>query len=166
MYAPDTILTLKKPRSTDDEAFPYDRVKVIGQSPVNHGLRSEQWAGNNGQGVIVTPLTDFASTIDEPYGKLQRLYDVESMPEVEVPVVGTVNIKSQEEAGPSPEDVFASVAEERGEDARSAPKPPKPVVSPLDGEEQGVDAPPSMSPLGADDGDAPAEPSVDDGSPL
>ncbi len=165
MYAPETILKLKDPRSTEDVPFPYDRVKVVGQSPVDHGLRSAQWSGNNGQGVIVTPLEGFASTIDEPYGKLQRLYDVEQMPSVEVPVVGTVEIKSSEQAGPSPEDVFAAVAEKQEADGRSAPKPRAPVTSPLDGEVQGVDNPPDPSPLGGEEGDAEPLPEGD-GSPL
>lgn len=165
MYQPDTILKLKEPRSTDDEPFPYDRVRVIGQSPVDHGMRSSQWQGNNGQGVIVTPLEGFASTIDEPYGKLQRLYDVEEVPVVEVPVAATVKIRAREEAGPSPEDVFASVASDE-DAARAKRKAPAPPVSPLDGEIQGVDVPPEDSPLGdtaADDLGAPVEP--DDNTP-
>lgn len=164
MYAPETILKLKEPRSTKNEPFPYDRVKVIGQSPVDHGLRSAQWSGNNGQGVIITPLEGFASTIDEPYGKLQRLYDVEQVPTVEVPIAGTIEIKSQEQSGPSPEDVFAALADSKV-DGRDAPKPRKPPTSPLDGELQGVDNPPDPSPLGAAEGDAP-EVETDDGSPL
>lgn len=147
MYQPDTILKLKDPRSTDDEPFPYDRVRVVGQSPVDHGLRSSQWAGANGQGVIIQPLAGFASTADEPYGKLQRLYDVESVPVIEVPVAATVEIRPQEDAGPSPEDVFAAAASDE-DAARAQRKAPAPLVSPLDGEIQGEDVPPSESPLG------------------
>lgn len=167
MYQPDTVLTLKDPRSTEEEPFPYDRVRVVGQSPVDHGLTSSAWTGSNGQGVIVTPLTSFGSTIDEPYGKLQRLYEVESIPEVVVPVAATVKVLQQTDAGPSPEDVFAQEAEGAGNDGRTV-KPPAPVVSPLDGAVQGVEVVDEDSPLGetqADDVPPAPEPKGKD-SPL
>ena len=131
MYQPDTILTLKEPRSTDDEPFPYDRVRVVGQSPINHGLTDETWVGANGQGVIIEPIHSFGSTTDEPFGKLQELYDVESIPEVEAVAPVTVKTVPPEAQGPSPEDVFASEAAKEGKDSRRV-KPVEPPKSPLD----------------------------------
>lgn len=133
MYEPNTILELKEPRSTEDKPFPYDRVKVIGQSPIDHATGATSgWEGVNSQGVIITPLTDFASTLDEPLGKLQALYDVAEVPEVVVdaaPQVRIVNSRSAA-AGPTPEEVFAKeapgVADPDGGRART------PFVSPLD----------------------------------
>jgi hypothetical protein len=111
VYKPDTILALKEPRTEYDEdgavvgeAFPYDRVRVIGQSPVNHATIATEWTGANGQGVIVEPLTEFGANLDEPFGRLQELYVVESLPE----------------PGPSPEQVFADEAEKEGHDSRRA----------------------------------------------
>lgn len=153
MYAPDTILKLKDTRSTKKDPFAYDEVRVVGASPVDHGQRTV-WEGTNAQGVILTPLTAFASTIDEPYGKVAKLYNVKHMPdEVEI-VAGTVKIIAQEELGPSPEDVFAQDTEAAGGDSRKKRKPVK-VVSPLDGEDQTV--PDDPSPLGKDAPPAPLE---------
>ena len=137
MYKPDTILALKNPRTEYDEAgeiigeaFPYDRVRVIGQSPVHHATIASEWTGSNGQGVIVEPLTDFGANLDEPYGRLQELYSVESLPE---PVIyrGTeVEVLEPEDLGPSPEQVFADEAEKEGKDSRRA-KPRRFLPSPL-----------------------------------
>jgi hypothetical protein len=171
LYTPDTILKLREPRTVgspgaaDYQPFAYDRVRVIGQSPVDHGLRSAAWAGANGQGVIIEPLGAFASNVDEPFGKLQRLYEVESIPTQEAPVVGTVEIVSSEARGPSPEDVFASQAPGE-DDGRAARLKPAPVLSPLDGEEQGavIEGTGPLGPLEA--GDVPLAPETGDESPL
>lgn len=168
MYTPDTILVLREPRTVgvpgeeDHAPFAYDRVRVIGQSPVDHGLSSAAWTGSNGQGVLIEPLEAFASNVDEPFGKLQRLYEVESIPTQEVPVVGTVNIVPSDAAGPSPEDVFAS--QSPGEDDGRSRSKPAPVVSPLDGEEQEVLESGPLGPI--EPGDVPAAPETDSQSPL
>jgi hypothetical protein len=143
VYQAETILKLKEPR--EDDEFPYNRVEVVGPSPVHHSTRSAEWVGSNGEGVIIKPAGGaFGSALDEPFGKLQQLYDVESLPEqnpqAEAPQVRVI---TPETAGPSPEDQFADLAAEQGEDTRRA-KPPEPVVSPLDGE---VQPQPSSSPL-------------------
>jgi hypothetical protein len=119
MYAPETILALKESKSKgtpgedDYEPFAYDEVRVVGSSPVNHALRSAEWTGSNGQGVIITPLTSFGSTLDEPYGKLVKLYDVKELPEERVVYretpVRVINSASAE-AGRTPEEVFAEEA--------------------------------------------------------
>lgn len=147
MYQPDTILRLKELRSTPEVPFPYDRVRVINQSPIDHGTTGSAWTGANGQGVIITPLTDFASTIDEPYGKLQRLYEVEELPAKLVAPTPVLTVIEPNELGASPEDVFAAEADVDGEDGRVG-KPVEPVVSPLDGEVVGVVEPVSNSPIG------------------
>lgn len=132
MYKPDTILALKEPRTTDeDEPFPYDRVRVIGQSPVNHADISSEWVGGNGQGVIIEPLAGFGSNLDEPMGRLQELYEVESLPEaVVLRGEDQVKVVQPEDLPPSPEDIFADATAAEGQDSRRA-KPRKVLKSPL-----------------------------------
>jgi hypothetical protein len=127
VYKPDTILALKEPRTEYDEdgavvgeAFPYDRVRVIGQSPVNHATIATEWTGANGQGVIVEPLTEFGANLDEPFGRLQELYVVESLPEPAVFRGEQVEVLTPADLGPSPEQVFADEAEKEGHDSRRA----------------------------------------------
>ena len=121
MYANDTILTLKEQREPDEETgeeCPYNRVKVVGRSPIDHGLveknpdGSPRWLGDDASGVILSPLSNFGSTLDEPFGKLRTLYDVESVPEVTVEVANPIRVidSSSEAAGPTPEQVFATEA--------------------------------------------------------
>jgi hypothetical protein len=126
MYEPDTILVLKeqKPpvkvakkedpdtgrvRKAHEIPFPYNKVRVVGQSPVDHGAgRGGSWDGTGARGVIIEPLTAFGSTLDEPYGKLQKLYDVESIPSNEVIIEPLKVIRpTSGSAGPTPEEVFA-----------------------------------------------------------
>lgn len=114
MYEPGTILTLKEPREpeTNDKdqeiEFPYNRVEVVGQSPIQHAIAGASWVGAEAQGVIVKPLSGFGSTLDEPYGKLKELYDVESIPQHEAPLAQPVKVinSSSGSAGPTPEEVF------------------------------------------------------------
>lgn len=126
MYDPGTILTLKEPRGTKDEPFPYDRVKVIGASPVNHADASSEWAGNNGQGVLVTPLAGFGANLDEPFGRLRELYEVESIPERKLAApVGA--IQAAEYDPKTPEEIFEN--EQGGPERVKAPKKkPSPLV--------------------------------------
>lgn len=136
MYEPDTILKLKEPRSVgepdseDYEAFPYDVVKVVGPSPINHGGPQSEWIGSEGSGVIITPINGFGSTLDEPFGKLQSLYEVESIPEREIELGAPVKVITPGTAGPTPEEVFAKEAP-ADPDKRS--KHGERVRSPLDG---------------------------------
>lgn len=114
MYEPNTVLALKEQRPNDpetDEPFPYNRVRVVGESPVSHADKGD-WKGGDARGVIIVPLTNFGSTLDEPFGKLREMYKVESVPEVEIevaPKIRVVNATSAQ-AGPTPEEVFASKA--------------------------------------------------------
>lgn len=115
MYQADTILKLKEQRDPDPETgeeFPYNRVRVVGPSPIDGAVRPGEWSGGDAQGVILTPLTNFGATIDEPFGKLRALYDVEHIPEVLVPVQTQVRVidSSTAAAGPTPEEVFAKEA--------------------------------------------------------
>lgn len=109
------MLVLKDQREPDpetNEPFPYNRVKVIGPSPINHGIASGEWTGTEGDGVIITPLSNFGGTLDEPFGKLRALYEVESVPEHEgdvTPKVRVINATTAA-AGPTPEEVFAEKA--------------------------------------------------------
>jgi hypothetical protein len=112
MYAKDTILALKQPKEADSEtgeAFPYNEVRVVGQSPVSHSHKGE-WTGGDAAGVILTPLTNFGATLDEPFGKCRALYDVKEIPEVvieqEQQKIRVVD-SSTAAAGKTPEEVFA-----------------------------------------------------------
>jgi hypothetical protein len=136
MYSADTILKLKTPRSTEDTPFPYDRVRVIGPSPVSKGHESKtKYAGSEAQGVIITPLEGFEANLDEPFGKLTALYDVESVPERK-PIKSGIVVKdstSTTDMGPTPEQVFAAEApgepSEHGERVRT---PLSPLTDPND----------------------------------
>lgn len=133
MYEPGTILTLKEPREPEDGIeFPYNRVEVVGASPIDHGIRDASWVGAEGRGVIVKPLSGFGSTLDEPYGKLKSLYDVESIPEHTAPAEVPVKVinSSSGSAGPTPEEVFA---EEAPGEKPKAGQHRRARTSPLDG---------------------------------
>lgn len=138
MYEPGTILTLKDPRDPDpetEEPFPYNEVKVVGPSPVSWAATSE-WSGASAAGVLLMPITNFGSTLDEPYGKVMALYDVKEIPvqEIEPPKVRVINSSSQS-AGPTPEEVFAIKApgkppQEGQKRARTSPLvDPRPAAS-------------------------------------
>jgi hypothetical protein len=125
MYEPGTILALREPQSTDDQTYAYDRVKVVGQSPVQHATASgSAWAGADATGYIITPLDDFGPTLDKPYGELADLYEVEEYPTdpiTQQPITPENNPRN----APSPEQQFARAAKEAGQDAapRRAPSP-------------------------------------------
>jgi hypothetical protein len=113
MYAKDTILSLKTQRDPDKETgeeFPYNKVRVVGESPVSHAHKGT-WEGAEAKGVIVVPLTNFGATLDEPFGKLRTMYDVSEIPEViiEQPQIRVID-SSSAAAGATPEEVFADKA--------------------------------------------------------
>ncbi len=121
MYAADTILTLKAQRPPDDEtdeAFAYNQVRVIGESPVQHTSKGE-YVGPDARGVIVVPMSNFGGTLDEPFGKLRQLYDVSEMPDTTIQPPSPIRVidSSTAQAGPTPEEVF------RDEAPGSAPEP-------------------------------------------
>jgi hypothetical protein len=90
--------------------FPYNKVEVIGPSPIitDRG----EWTGVDAAGVIVRPLSDFAGNLDEPVGKLKQLYNVVSVPEAVVPVERTIKVIDaiSNQAGETPEEAFAREA--------------------------------------------------------
>ncbi len=82
MYQAGTTLKLKKQRKPDSETkeeFPYNLVKVIGPSPISRHTKGD-WTGADAAGVLLTGLTNFGATLDEPFGWLRTLYDVEEIP--------------------------------------------------------------------------------------
>lgn len=114
MYATGTILTLKDQRDPDpetDEAFAYNRVRVIGESPVQHTSKGE-YQGSDARGVMLTPIANFGGVIDEPFGKLTQLYTVESIPEQTIAAPSPIRVidSSTAAAGPTPEEVFKDKA--------------------------------------------------------
>ena len=129
MYQPETTLKKKEPFGDDHPGAPYNHVKVIGQSPINHGTIQTEWIGAQGQGVIVQPLDGFGATLDEPYGKLQDLYEIDTVPDNVVPVGPQVEYIPQD-GSPSPEDIFRTEASEPELEVSEPAKP----LSPLDGE--------------------------------
>lgn len=127
MYETGTILSLREQRldtevparvDPDDPnrkrpkhkiPFPYNRVRVIGESPVDWGGgRGSTWEGVGARGVLIEPLSGHGGVLDEPYGKLQKLYEVEKLPDNEIVIepVRVVRANTQA-AGPTPEEVFA-----------------------------------------------------------
>lgn len=144
MYEADTILTLKEPHEADSETgeeFPYNRVRVVGESPVSHPNKGG-WTGADARGVIIVPLTNFGGNLDEPFGKLREIYDVESIPEHEAPANPVRVVKGgTASVGPTPEEIFAAEAPgepPEGDEPRARTKPlgepggPKDAGSPLD----------------------------------
>lgn len=132
MYEPETILTLKEQREPDADGneFPYNRVKVIGNSVVSHSGQASEWVGANGQGVMIQPAGEgFGATLDEPYGKLQQIYDVESVPVHEIEVQKIV-VRTQNQ-GKSPEEVFAELAQPSPNEQGRRWMPEEQRVSPL-----------------------------------
>lgn len=91
------------------QPFPWNKVQVLGKSPVVHDY--SDWTGADAEGVILQPLTEFAGNIDEPIGKVRMLYNVVSVPEEKVyqPEVRVVQAATAQ-AGPTPEEVFATEA--------------------------------------------------------
>lgn len=124
MYEPGTILQLRELQSTDDKVYPYDRVKVVGQSPVQHVSSSgSAWAGADATGYIITPLEEFAPTLDKPYGQLEELYEIEAWPTD--PVTGEpLTPEANPRNVPTPEQILRKAAAEQ-----PAPEPRKPAPS-------------------------------------
>lgn len=112
MYEPGTILKLREPQSTDDVPYPYDLVKVVGQSPIQHSRpdANTPFAGQDAVGYIVQPAGDsFGPTLDKPYGELAELYDIEEYPTD--PMTGEqLRPENNPRNLPSPEQVFARAA--------------------------------------------------------
>jgi hypothetical protein len=138
MYATGTILKLRNPKpdvevgegeEKHSHPFPYNEVRVLGVSPLNHSTIDSEWVGQQGQGVIIEPISSFGSNLDEPFGKLQDLYEVVSMPEPQV-IENTVRVVTPAEAGPSPEDKFAS--DQKAEGIKKSEKRVATPISPLD----------------------------------
>lgn len=118
MYEPDTILKRSKPVAEDDAAAPYNRVQVIAASPMVHPALTG-WAGVQANGVLLRPLEGFAANLDEPLGKVQELYEIESVPERSTVVNPPVKVITPGTAGMSPEEVFADAAKQSTKDTRS-----------------------------------------------
>lgn len=131
MYAPNTILELKEPKSTEDKPFAYDRVRVVGPSPVDAGVRPSSWTGGDAQGVIIEPLSEFGAFLDEPFGKLILLYKVIEEPKVEIDGPQKIRVidSSTAAAGKTPEEVFATDAP--GEPSKAGERVRTPI-SPLE----------------------------------
>lgn len=121
MFSRGTILARREPFIVPDlkadppvegdPAYVYNRVRVIGVSPVAHMGGTSNWGGVAAQGVIIEPVTGFGGNVDRPLGELQRDYTIESEPEP-LTIQSTVRVINAQtrEAGPTPEEVFAESA--------------------------------------------------------
>jgi hypothetical protein len=120
MFEPGTILRLREPQSTDDKPYPYDLVKVIGQSPIQHSRpdADSPFAGQDAVGYVITPAGDaFGPTLDKPYGELAEHYEIEAYPTD--PVTGEdIKPENNPRNVPSPEQVFAKLAREQAAEPR------------------------------------------------
>jgi hypothetical protein len=124
MYEPGTILTLKEPQSTDDKTYAYDRVQVVGQSPVQHVSSSgSSWAGPDATGYIIRPLDEHAPTLDKPYGELERVYEIESYP-IDPITQQPITPENNPRNVPSPMQVLRAA-----EEGRELPQQRKPLPS-------------------------------------
>jgi hypothetical protein len=123
MYETGTILVLKDPQSTEEETYPYDRVMVVGQSPVHHATASgSTFAGADAVGFIVRPLEEFAGTVDKPLGLLNELYEVESYPTD--PTTGEpLRPENNPRNLPTPEQLLAHAAKDSPAPQTRAPLP-------------------------------------------
>lgn len=132
MYVQNSILVRKEQVESDkDPAFAYNRVRVIGPSTVTWTQIEGDWTATGGNaGVNIEPLTEFAGVIDEPYGKLRALYDVESEPEIITEVTTTIRKYDALSAGPTPEEVFAKEAPGTPTKKKPAEKSPLKAKSP------------------------------------
>lgn len=131
MYQPNTVLTLKEPRPNDeetDEVFPYNEVRVVGESPISYAGVGE-WSGTAAKGIIIEPTSNFGSNLDEPFGKLQALYDVKSLPAPQTVPVGPTTVPVSQ-PGPTPEEVIAGAAP--GTPPEDGQKRARTRMSPLD----------------------------------
>lgn len=134
MFARDTILARREPFPAPDASvsppvegdarYIYNRVRVIGPSPVAIlGGQPAAWqSGPGAQGVVIEPLDGFGGNVDRPLGELQRDYMIEREPE-QIFVESKIRVVNAHtrEAGPTPEEVFAEAA------ANQALEDPKPV---------------------------------------
>lgn len=123
MFEPGTILALRDPQSTDDKPYAYDRVFVVGQSPVQHTSADPNtpWAAQDAIGFILRPAgKSFGPVIDRPYGEINELYEVEEYPTN--PVTGEpLKPENNPQNRPSPEQILAAAAR----DQKPAPQRPK-----------------------------------------
>lgn len=118
MYEPGTILRLREPQGTDKSPYPYDLVKVVGQSPIQHSRpdANTPFAGMDAVGYIITPVAEFGPTLDKPYGELAEVYDIESYPTD--PTTGEpLTPESNPRNLPSPEQFLAQEARKEAKDA-------------------------------------------------
>lgn len=117
MYKPDTILVLKEPLEDDPETgqpYAFNRVRVVGPSPIEYRGHTADWGGRSGAGVIIQPYPDFGPTDDRPFEELTQYYNIESEPEEEFEMTAfgrPAKVKLAKPPGVSPEEAFAAEAE-------------------------------------------------------
>lgn len=141
-YQPGTILARKDPQ--DDE---YDEVRVIGASPVQTGVRREEFTGQLGDEYTIAPVT-FGSVIDKPLGELQETYTVKALPPKQKFERGEV---TEIEPGPTPEEQFARVEREKTDTVEVASVPPGGDLTDAENIERSRKLRESASPLTAEE---------------
>lgn len=113
-YLPETVLKRKEAIDApngphDDDSVDlsvYNDIQIIGRSPVQRSIRSEQWGGQAGDEYSVRPLAGFGEVIDVPQGSLEKDYEIVSIPER---VQAQVEVRRVQELGATPEQQFAAL---------------------------------------------------------
>lgn len=124
MFESGTILALREPQSTKEEPYPYDKVCVVGQSPVQHATAgTSAFAGQDAVGYILRPAgKEFGPVIDRPFGEINELYRIESYPTD--PTTGQELKPENFPPGmPSPEQVFSEAAKKEQDAAKKNQRP-------------------------------------------
>lgn len=149
MFEPGTILRLREPQGTDEKPYAYDRVEVVGQSPVQYATAGDSpWAGQDAIGWVLKPAGEaFGPTVDKPLGQINALYEIESWPTD--PATGEPLKPENATRGPSPEQVFAKAAadaevkrrEKAGIDVQHDRKSPEQALREAEAKARAAEAP-------------------------
>jgi hypothetical protein len=102
MFTIGTILKRREP--VEGEFAKFNEVEVVAQSEVSSSAYTQDWNGQNAEGVLLTSVLEFSEVIDRPYGELERDYEIVSIPEEDEPVVEKP--KKAKASQLSPEDAF------------------------------------------------------------
>lgn len=75
IFPTDTILERKRPLGKNHNLYPFNKVRVVGRSPIKAPSFSE-WEGADGETLLVEPLTAFATHQSMPVSIADRDYTV------------------------------------------------------------------------------------------
>lgn len=91
--------------------YPYNKIKVVGPSPVRGTETLPEWTGIDGDQFIITPESEFGATQVAPESVLQRDYTVVSYPDETTLEINPEREQQQRiQRLKSPEQLFAEEA--------------------------------------------------------